>query len=180
MEKISENLKIIISTIAVLFSGLLFSHVAIGACVYQGSSTNNYWSRAENNPIGPSSVQILAQRFQPVGTILFDQTFPMSTLLASSPNAVLIKCASASDAVGAGAALRLDDTYQLGGGFSYNGIQYYYTAFQENSTRYSPVGWKLYAEMSDGTERELIRNDSSGTSNTAVRFTPLTYNVVVN
>ncbi|RQH07121.1 fimbrial protein [Paraburkholderia dinghuensis] len=175
MEKISDNLKIIISIITVLFSGLLFSHAAIGACIYQASSSTNYWSRAENNPIGPSSVQVLAQRFQPLGTVLFDQTFPMSTLLASSPNAVLMKCTAESDAAAAGAALRLDDTYQLGGGFSYNGLQYYYTAFQATSTQYSPVGWKLYAEMPNGTERELIRNDSLGASNTAVIFTPLTY-----
>jgi type 1 fimbria pilin len=160
--------------IAVVSSGLSLSDLANAACVWQGSTASNPWSRAESNPIGPSSLQILAQRFQPVGTVFFDQIFPMNVLLGSSPNAVLIKCETEADANAAGSALRLDDTYQLGGGFLYNGVQYYYTAYQAVSTMYSPVGWKLYGVLPDGTQRELIRNDSADPSNTAVRF-PVTH-----
>ncbi|SCK56519.1 hypothetical protein VAR608DRAFT_5877 [Variovorax sp. HW608] len=141
-------------------------------CVETGTgSGDGLWSFAQGQPIGPSSITVYPQKFMPVGTVLFDQTYPMTYLLGGNANAVVAKCTDTASASKVSAALRLDDTYQFGG-FDVGGTRYYYVqyVYPSNSTMYTTVGWKLYGVMADGSQRELVFNDSGAASNTAVVF----------
>ena len=148
-----------------------FISKVMATCVYQGSSSslNNVWSSAQNQPIGPATLNILAQRFQPAGTILYDNTYTMSQLLNTSDNTVLIKCTTAADALGAGASLRLDDTYQFQS-FTVNGETNFYTGYTTGSNNYDNVGYALYGVNSEGNQSKLNFADSDMYSNTQANF----------
>ncbi|RKF49810.1 fimbrial protein [Paraburkholderia fungorum] len=130
------------------------------------------WYPAQNYPIGPASVSVYPQKFMPVGTVLFDQIYPMGYLLGN-PEAVLAKCTDTASAATVSAALRLDDTYQYGsflvGSTKYYFTQYVYPALAP-ATMHTTVGYKLYGVMADGSQKELVFNDSGAPSNTAVVF----------
>lgn len=129
---------------------------------------------SQYQPIGPATLNVLAQRFQPAGTILYDNTYTMSQLLNTSDDTVLIKCTTAADALGAGASLRLDDTYQFQS-FTVNGETYFYTGYTPNGNYYGTVGYALYGVNSDGTQSKLIFADNDSYTNTAAKFTVLSY-----
>ncbi len=108
----------------------------------------------------------------PEGTVLFDQTYPMGYLLGND-DAVVAKCTDTTSASKVSASLRLDDTYQYGG-FTVGSVRYYFTQYVypglAPATMHTTVGWKLYGVMADGSQREMIFNDSTASSNTAVMF----------
>lgn len=147
---------------------------AFAACQYQPKSANNTWNFAQYRPIGPASLNILAQRFQPAGTVLYDNTYSMSSLLQTSDDTILIRCSTQADALSAGASLRLDDTYQFQG-FVVNGEKYYYTGYAPSSLYKGTVGYALYGVSNDGTQKPLVFSDATSPSNTGVRFPVKSY-----
>ncbi|WP_157635960.1 fimbrial protein [Burkholderia ubonensis] len=158
---------------------LLFSLYALGFSVaYANCAETGYgsddglWYPAQNYPIGPASVSVYPQKFMPAGTVLFDQIYPMGSLLGNS-EAVVAKCTDTKSASTVSAALRLDDTYQYGS-FLVGATKYYFTQYVYPSDTPDPmhttVGWKLYGVMADGSQRELIFNDDTSSGNTAVVF----------
>lgn len=145
---------------------------AHATCVQTGPGPGGGdWSYAQNRPIGPANLVVYPQRFMPVGTVLFDQTYPMAYILGGNPDAVLALCTDTTSAAKVSAALRLDDTYSFGG-FTDGGVRYYYVQYvlPTNLTMHTTVGYKLYGVMADGSERELVFNDNNAPSNTAVVF----------
>lgn len=155
-----------------LFAGL-WCVGAHAVCAETGAgSGDGLWSPAQNYPIGPAAVAVYPQKFMPAGTVLFDQTYPMGYLIGN-PEAVVAKCTDIASASTVSAALRLDDTYQYGS-FLVGTTRYYFTQYvypsQAPATMHTTVGWKLYGVMSDGSQREMVFNDSGAPTNTAVVF----------
>lgn len=145
----------------VFLSLACISSIVYSSCISVPSGTGG-WRAAHYSPIGPAagSLKVYPQRFQPAGTVLFDQVYPMSAILGGNPEAILYKCNSEEDAIRAGAVLRLDDTFAIYGTYIHNGAEYHYLNYYASAAaNYGTVAYKMSAVMHDGSERDLVFND---------------------